>query len=219
MTQRMLWRGTTHSQMELFMPDQNVIAVSFAEQAKAFQAFSELKGADREGRVEVKAAAVVARDELGRLTVPDGADPSAGEATRGGGLIGMLVGVLGGPIGMLFGWTGGMLVGSAFDAKRAANTDSVLGAISDFIPPGGTALVAEVDEVATEVVDQIMTPLGGTVHLRSADDVLADLEAAEDAYGAAVVEADRVAREQRKAERKANHEERKATLKKKLGLS
>ena len=123
-----------------------------------------------------------------------------------------MVGVIGGPIGMLFGWTGGLLVGGAVDIRRADDSDSVLGEISRYIPLGGTAVVAEVNEYAVEVVDKLMTAQGGTVYRRPADVVLAELEAAEDAYRKAQKEADRAAREQRKAERRQNAEERKAEL-------
>jgi class 3 adenylate cyclase len=68
------------------------------------------------------------------------------------------------------------------------------------------------------VLDTEMGRLGGTVFRRSADAVLADLEAAEEAYRAAEKEADRAAREQRKAERKEDFEQRKAALKAKLGI-
>ncbi len=129
-----------------------------------------------------------------------------------------MIGVIGGPIGMLFGWTGGLLVGGAFDIRRADRSDSVLGEISRYIPLGGTAVVAEVNEYAVEVVDKLMTEQGGTVYRRSAEVVLAELEAAEDAYRKAQKEADRVAREQRKAERRQNAEERKAALKEKLDV-
>ena len=80
-----------------------------------------------------------------------------------------MIGVIGGPIGMLFGWTGGLLVGGAFDIRRADRSDSVLGEISRYIPLGGTAVVAEVDEYAVEVVDKLMTELGGTVYRRPAE--------------------------------------------------
>ena len=99
------------------------------------------------------------------------------------------------------------------------SSDSVLGEISRYIPVGGTAVVAEVNEYAVEVVDKLMTEQGGTVYRRSADVVLAELEAAEDAYRKAQKEADRAAREQRKAERRQNAEERKAALKEKLDVS
>lgn len=201
------------------MFEHNVIAVSFADRSNAYQALSELKGAGLEGRVEVLAASIVTRDEQGRLNAPEEGDVLGGAATLGGSLIGLMLGVIGGPIGMLFGWTGGLLVGGAFDIRRADQSDSVLGEISRYIPVGGTAVVAEVNEYAIEVVDKLMTELGGTVYRRSADVVLGELEAAEDAYWEAQKEADRAAHALRKAERHAKAEERKAALKEKLGVS
>lgn len=201
------------------MTEHNVITVTFPEPAKAFQALSELKGAGFEGRVDVIAAQVVTRDENGRLELAEGVDNEGGARTWGGSLIGLLIGVLGGPIGMLFGWTTGFLIGGAFDLRRADRSDTILGEISSTIPIGGTALIAEVNEVAREVIDGEMTKLGGVVFRRDADSVLAELEAAEEAYKAAQKEADRAAKEQRKAERKENSEQRKAALKEKLGVS
>ncbi len=198
------------------MSAHNVIAVSFEDRSKAYEALSELKGAALEGRVDVLSATIVTRDEYGRLSSPEGGDVVAGAATVGGSLIGLMIGVIGGPIGMLFGWTGGLLVGGAFDIRRADRTDSVLGEISRAIPLGGTAVVAEVDEYAFEVVDTLMLELGGTVYRRPTELVLAEIEAAEDAYRKAQKEADRIVREQRKAERRQNAQERMADLKEKL---
>lgn len=200
------------------MADLNVIAVSFAEPSKAYQALSDLKGAAREGRLDLRSAAVVTRDETGRLRVPEGDDAVVGVATWGGSLIGLLIGIIGGPVGMFFGWAGGLLVGGLYDAWRADRGDSILAEISRLIPIGGTALVAEVDEYATEVVDKLMTGLGGTVYRRSAALVLGEMEAAEDAYEQAQKAAEKAVREQKKAERKENMEERKEALKKKLGI-
>lgn len=198
------------------MSAHNVIAVSFEDRSKAYEALSELKGAALEGRVDVLSATIVTRDEYGRLSSPEGGDVVAGAATVSGSLIGLMIGVIGGPIGMLFGWTGGLLVGGAFDIRRADRTDSVLGEISRAIPLGGTAVVAEVDEYAFEVVDTLMLELGGTVYRRPTELVLAEIEAAEDAYRKAQKEADRIVREQRKAERRQNAQERMADLKEKL---
>lgn len=201
------------------MSDNNVIAVSFEDRSAAYQALSELKGAGMEGRVDVLAATIATRDESGRLDTPEAMDNLSGAATAGGSLIGLMIGVIGGPIGMLFGWTGGLLVGAAFDVRRADQSDSVLAQISRSIPVGGTAVVAQVNEHAVEVVDSLMTELGGTVYRRPADAVLAELVAAEDAYRQAQKDAEHAARELRKAERRQNLEERKAALKEKLGVS
>jgi uncharacterized membrane protein len=200
------------------MSEHNVIAIDFADRGNAYQALSELKGADLEGRLELRAAAVVERTADGLLRFTEGVDNDGGSATAGGGLLGMLVGVIGGPIGMLLGWSTGLLVGSVVDVNRADRGAGALSAISAAVPAGGTAVVAEVTEHATEVVDGLAAQLGGTVLRRSADLVLAEIEAAEDAYRQAEKLARQQAREQRRGERKESFEQRVDALKEKLGI-
>ncbi len=197
----------------------NVIAVTFDEQSKAYQALSTLKGLDREGRIEVKSAAVVERGANGQIHIPEDTDNAIGEGFLGGGLIGMLVGVLGGPLGMLLGLGTGGLIGGIYDVDQADVQDETLAEVGRHIPPGRNALLAEVDEFSDEVVDGAMTALGGVVMRRSADDVLAEIEAAEEAADEAQRQARKKARERKKAEMHDKYEDRKAHLREKLHIS
>lgn len=201
------------------MSGHTVIAASFQEDSKAYQALSELKNAGAEGRVEVLSSAIIARDENGVLSAPEADDQVSGAATVGGGFTGLLIGILGGPVGMLFGWTAGTIVGGAFDLKRYGDSNDVLGQISRFIPAGSTAVVAELNEYADEVVDGIVGGLGGSVLRQSADEVLDEIEAVQEAYEDAERAARKAAREERKAERRENFEERRDALKAKLGIN
>ena len=178
----------------------NVVMVTFAENSKAYQALSLLKRAGDEGRVDVLGAAVVERQADGKIRVPEGDDNILGAGLAGGSLIGMLVGVLGGPLGVLFGWGAGALVGGLFDYDRADRGGEVLTQMGTAVPVGQTALLAEVKEYAVEVINDDMSGLGGTVVRRSAEEVLAELEASEEAANAAEKEARRVMHERRKAE-------------------
>ena len=203
----------------------NLIVVTFAEDSKAYEALSKLKQASTAGRVGIRSAAVVERDFDGRYSIPEGADAVIGTGTMGGGLIGLLLGVLGGPVGVLFGFGTGALVGGLFDIQRAEREAGVIDLIADTLPLGGTALVAEVDEYAIEVVDGEMFLLGGIVLRVPATEVLAAVETAEKAAEAAEHEAARVVREERKQQHKAKlHEieakwdERVEELKQKVGL-
>ncbi len=202
----------------------NLIAVTFEDNSKAYEALSRLKQASSAGRVGVRSAAVVERGIDGRISVPEGADAVIGTGTVGGGLIGLLLGVLGGPVGVLFGFGTGALVGGLFDIQRAEREGGVLDLIADTLPLGGNALVAEVDEYAGEVVDGEMSVLGGTVLRIPAAEVLAAVETAEEATEAAEREAARVMHEERKQQRKAKLDEIEAkwdqrvdALKKKVG--
>lgn len=197
----------------------NVVAVTFDEQSKAYQALSTLKGLDREGRIELESAAVVERDATGRLQIPESQDNTAGEGFLTGGLIGMLVGVLGGPIGMLIGLGTGGLVGGLYEVDDADVQDETLAQVGRQVQPGRNALLAEVDEVADDAIDDAMKAQGGTVLRRSAADVLAEIEAAEEAAEEARSQARRKARERKKAELHEKYEDRKTQLREKLHIS
>jgi uncharacterized membrane protein len=193
--------------------DDNVVVVGFTDQSKAYQALSQLRQAGDAGRVEVRAAVLPERGPDGAVRVPEGYDDTSGVVVAGGSLIGMLVGVLGGPLGMLLGGFTGMAAGGVGAAGRAADQDVALDAISKQIEPGHTVLVAEVGEVATEVVDNAMYALGGTVTRRSAADVFDEIQSAKAAQDAADAEARRVLREQRRAEHKDKWEQFKSKVK------
>ncbi|MGZ3304175.1 MAG: DUF1269 domain-containing protein, partial [Isosphaeraceae bacterium] len=187
----------------------NVIAVTFAENSKAYQGLSTLRQADGDGRVGIRSAVIVERRPEGTIRLQEGEDNVIGAGTAGGSLVGMLIGVLGGPVGVLLGLGTGAAVGAAVDLDRADTADDVLSQMSLSIPLGKTAIIAEVDEPAVEVVDGEMAALGGIVIRRPAEEVLAELEAAEEAARASEKEARRVMREAKKAERAEKHEQSK----------
>jgi uncharacterized membrane protein len=108
---------------------------------------------------------------------------------------------------MLLGLGTGALAGGLVDVDRADTSDEVLTQMGSEVPVGQTALIAEVDEYAVEVIDDEMGKIGGTVARHSAEDVLAALEASEQAAWAAEMEARRVMRERRKAELEAKGED------------
>ena len=150
---------------------ENVVVIRFPEPSNAYQALSVLKQADADGRIELRAAAIVERTPEGQLRIPEGADNVGLEGTAAGGLIGMLVGILGGPLGMLLGWGTGALVGGVVDLTRAEKGDDALTMFGGAISPGSTAVIADVAEPAIEVVDGEMAKLSGEVTRRPVDDV------------------------------------------------
>jgi uncharacterized membrane protein len=198
---------------------ENVVTVRFPEASKAYQALTALKQCDAEGRIALRAAAVVERTPEGGLRIPEGTDNVGLEGTAGGSLIGMLIGVLGGPLGMLLGWGTGALVGGAIDLGLREKADDALTELGRAISPGSTAVVATVAEPAVEVIDGEMAKLSGEVTRRPASEVMAELEAAEDAAEAAAKEARRAMREKRKAELTEDLSARIGRLKERLHVS
>ena len=131
----------------------------------------------------------------------------------------MLVGILGGPVGVLLGLGTGGLIGGLYEVDQADIQDQTLAQVGRHVPPGSNALLAEVDEYADDVVDGAMTAQGGAVLRRSADDVLAEIEAAEEAAEEAQSQARKKARERKKTEMHEKYEDRKTHLREKLHIS
>jgi uncharacterized membrane protein len=201
------------------MPElDNIVVGSFPERSKAFEALSAVKQAGKDGRVDIKQIALVERTKDGQIQVPEGKDRLEDVGLASGSLIGMLTGVLAGPVGLLLGWGTGALIGGAFDVDRESTSDTAVAELGRMLPPGGTGVIIDCSEVAYEVLDGEIGKLGGTVVRRPTSEVLAEIEAAEDAAKAAADQADRVMRDQRRKERKGKRDERLAALKTKLHI-
>jgi len=195
---------------------ESVIAVNFVDDANAYETLTKLKELDSQGQIAIAGAAVVLRAEDGSITVKDEVADSGYTGTATGGIVGLVIGILGGPFGVLLGGATGVLIGSLFDLEDADETESVLEDISRSARAGHTALLAHVSEQSPDVVDAAVEQLGGTVVRRPAEDVEAEIAAAEDAQRAAKMAARKHLQEQRRAQAKERIQEKLAELKAKL---
>jgi len=195
---------------------ENVLAVNFAADANAYEALTKLKELDGQGQIAVVGAAVIERAEDGSITVKDEVGDPGYTSTATGGIVGLVIGIIGGPLGVLLGGATGVLIGSLFDMDDADETESVLEEISRSARAGHTALLAHVSEQSPDVVDAAVEQLGGTVVRRPAEDVEAEIAAAEDAQRAAKMAARKHLQEQRRAQAKERIQEKLAELKAKL---
>lgn len=194
----------------------NVLAVTFPQEANAYEAFARLKELDTRGDIGLHGVAVVAREDDGKLAEKEEYEEDNYEGTVGGGLVGLLIGVLGGPVGVLVGGVTGVLVGSLFDLDDDDETDSALGELSKAIRVGPPALLADVSEPGPEAIDAVMAHLNGTVLRRSFLDVEAEIAAAEDAQREAKKKASKELREARHKHHKDKVDAKVAELKAKL---
>ena len=195
---------------------ENILAVAFSEHSSAYEALSRLKELDAKGEVSIRGAAVVVREQDGKLVTKEQVEDESWEGTASGGLVGLLVGVLGGPLGVLIGGTTGVLIGSLFDTDDDEATESALADISKSVSVGSPSLLADVTEESPVAIDAAMANLGGTVLRRSAIDVRAELAAAEDAQREAKKKARKELREGRRKKQEHEINTRLAGLKAKL---
>ncbi len=183
----------------------SVILVGFDDDSKAYEALTKLNELDSQHQLDLVEAEVVIRGDDGRVDVKDEVNDFAAGATVTGGLLGLLIGVLGGPLGIIVGGASGLFVGSLFDLDDADETDSALGALSRTLRPGRHALLAQLQEPSTEVVDAAMADLGGTVlAARRRRRRTPEIAAAEDAQR----EAKKAARKQLLHQRHEQHKDK-----------
>jgi uncharacterized membrane protein len=176
-----------------------VLTVNFDVDSANYEALTVLKELDGQGQIHLTGAAVVSRQEDGRVLIKDAVGNTGRTKTGTGGIIGLLVGILGGPFGILLGGATGLLIGSLFDIEDAEEVESVLESVSRSVAVGRIALLAEVDETSPDVIDAAMVKLGGRIDRQSLDEVEAEIAAAEDAQRRAKREARKHLHEQRRA--------------------
>lgn len=124
-----------------------VVSMQFENDDVTYRIFSDLSNTP--AGASVIAAALVAKDDHGVISVREATDAKAGSGVLGGSLIGMLVGLLGGPLGVLLGWGVGATIGAIRDTDRLGDDMSAIDVLSQSIPAGRNAIVAETDETDT----------------------------------------------------------------------
>jgi uncharacterized membrane protein len=139
------------------------IGVIFPDEAKADEGSRVLKDLHVEGNIELSGMAVVVKDVTGTLLVKKSMDEGP-LGLAAGALIGGLAGLPGGPIGVVIGATGGALFGRAADLLNLGDLTKFFDKVSRELPPGNTAVVAEVTEHSgTSLCDTRMQAIGGTI--------------------------------------------------------
>jgi uncharacterized membrane protein len=150
-----------------------VVAVVFNDETQAFAGLRALRDLHANGSITLYADAVAAKDASGKLEVRESSESPAGALF--GMLTGSLIGLLGGPIGLAVGAGTGTMLGAAFDVTRAGIGGDFLLGMSEYLLPGKTAVIAEVDEDWQAPIDSRMEGLGGQVFRHNRIDI-------EDAY-------------------------------------
>jgi hypothetical protein len=160
--------------------DDTIVAVRFAEPGEARRAMGELKRLDRDGRLRVREAALVARSGQGRVGVPGEGQDEDGSYLPPGGIVGMLVSALAGPLGVLHQQPAESYRGHAGPSPYDGERELALEDISRNLEPGVTLVVAEIADPDPDVLDATLAGLGETVTRRPARDVYAELQAADE---------------------------------------
>jgi uncharacterized membrane protein len=140
-----------------------MLAVVFNDEKSAYEGARALSDLNREGSIDVFAAAVVQKDAQGWVA-PKKVQSDFPIQTFAGTALGALVGLLGGPAGVAVGSAAGVVTGLLGDMYTSNVDEEFVTEVSNTLTPGKWAVVAEIDEDWVTPVDTRMEALGGVVH-------------------------------------------------------
>lgn len=145
----------------------HIITISFEDNLKAYQLFSQLKNYNLEGLIELQQVVIIEREENGSFAFKDAADFSRTNKATKGALIGMAVGtavgILGGPFGLLFGTLTGGMIGASKEVKRLKATEELFKNTIGNIELGTTGIIAIGKEYEESVLNGLVEETGGKV--------------------------------------------------------
>jgi uncharacterized membrane protein len=156
----------------------NYVAIVVDDQKKAFQALHQLWSLNSDGTIIVRGAAVVTRDSRGQIElVSKETDPGARTAV--GMAAGLVIGAIVGAAAMAvapiaIGTAAGAAAGLAADAVKSGEHEQAASETQFILPVNKAALIAEVSEDTTAVVDNLAAQVGGKVYRRTRSTVLTD---------------------------------------------
>jgi uncharacterized membrane protein len=128
------------------VPIQVIVAV-FLDEEEAEVALKSLEDTRKQGTIDFEDAAVVKKDEDGKLHVKETTDVSTGRGAAIGGVIGGVLGLIGGPAGMVILGAAGAAIGGLAAHGDTGFKDERLEKLGVSLEPGTSAVVAVVARV------------------------------------------------------------------------
>lgn len=159
---------------------ENVILVPMEDLGRARDLLGSLGRLAEAGEIELRAAAVVERHPDGRWHFPEETAQPSYRGTITSGAVGALIGLLAGPAGLLLGGTAGLLIGSSVEIGDTEEVETILHALPRMVPPGATALLADVYETSPAAVDAAVKASGAPALRMPRTEVERQLAAAEE---------------------------------------
>jgi uncharacterized membrane protein len=124
-----------------------LLVITFDTPHKASEALRALQKLRREGQLDLLNVATLAKDEAGKISLKENEDVSAPSGVLFGAITGGLIGLIAGPIGAVVGAVAGAATGGvAAHWLDMGFSDDSLQALQQALRPGGSALVALVEQ-------------------------------------------------------------------------
>jgi uncharacterized membrane protein len=155
-----------------------LIVAAFQDETSAASALKTLKQARRERLIGIQNAAVLRKDEKGKLHIQETADMGGGKGAALGGVAGAAIGLIGGPALLVPAAVGALVGGLSAKLRDSGFSNERLATLGENLKPGSSAIVAVVEHTWVAEIENAMAEAGAdAVTAALSADVAAQLEA------------------------------------------
>jgi uncharacterized membrane protein len=151
-----------------------LIVAAFQDEKMAKEALNALKDAQRQKLVKIDSAAVLRKDEKGRLHIKETADMGGGKGAAIGGVAGAAIGLIAGPVLLVPAAVGALVGGLSAKLRDSGFSDARLKALGAGLTPGSSAIVAVVEHRWVAEVKRAMAEASADLF---AEEIGADISA------------------------------------------
>lgn len=163
-----------------------LIVAAFPDEKAADNALKGLKQAKKQKLIKIENAAVLRKDQKGKLHIKETADLGGGQGAALGGVAGAAIGLIAGPALIVPVAVGALVGGLTAKAKDMGFSDARLQKLGEGLTPGSSAIVAVVDHTWVEQVEKELAEEGADLMTAQLEaDIASQLEAGHEvAYSA-----------------------------------
>jgi uncharacterized membrane protein len=145
----------------------NLVVLTFEDMEQAGQALEALKKVQAEGQLKIDDAAVIVKNEAGKVEVKNQASSASKWGAFGGGVLGLLLmGVFFPLAGLAIGVASGVLIAKSLDLGV---DQKFVKDVTETLKPGSSALFVIGSHANVAVAQQALTPFKGTIYQTSLD--------------------------------------------------
>ena len=148
------------SQKKLSEAPVQLIVAAFQDEKAADQALKDLKKAKKKKEIAIKNAAMLRKDENGKLHIKETADMGGGKGAALGGVAGAVIGLIAGPALVVPVAVGALVGGLTAKLKDSGFSDKRLESLGDGLVPGSSVIIAVVEKKGVERVERELTEQG-----------------------------------------------------------
>lgn len=133
-----------------------LIVVAYKDDKSAEEALKALKQAQKEKLIRIENAAVLRKDEKGKLHIKETADMGGKKGAALGGVAGAVIGVIAGPALLVPAAVGALIGGLTAKLRDSGFSDARLQQVGEGLKPGSSAIIAIVEHTWVEDVKKAL---------------------------------------------------------------